>query len=384
MTTNINQIILVGAGDTNGTPSTTCLYSPAPCQNCTTTHKDMHSSSSSQNNINQRYQTSILLEFNNNKNILVDCGLTFRDSALKSAKLQSYQFPLICGFIATRNAPDSILGSDDIREVTQRGEKITFLAPANVTASMQRMFPYIMPSKTGKSENQKNLWTAGLTPMSRPLKQAEKFAVPVGDVAEIELVGVGKSEKASRDNCGFVISLEEDGKLVYPSSNLMTGQSDDHDDGTKNDDDDDAEDRNKNNTPKLSKVALYLPFDCLSDDEASCDNSSKNDDHYSTSTVDVLSHFDIEIAFIACPSIIPTTTSTLISDSEVSKGISDLIEKNWKGISIKKIVVCSIPHNVVVSSPKNDDGEKEKGKEEGSKNTISFGIDATCVWTRSS
>lgn len=366
-TTNLTQIILVGAGDTNCTPSTTCLLSSSPCKNCIDSQKDT-------DNINNRHQSSILLQFNNGKSILVDCGLTFRNSVLKSVKKQTFQFPLICGFIATRNCPDAILGADDIREVTQRGEKITFAAPSGVSATMTRMFPYIMPSKSGKSENQKNLWTAGLCPLEKALRQGEKLLIPVGSGGgEIEIVGVGRSEKDSRENCGFVISLEEDGKLIYPATLVPSRDEDENSENT--------------NQTKKSKVALYLPFDCLSPIAVSNrrgDDELRNQQHYSTSTVDVLRHFDIELAVIACPS--PSSqTAAIVSEVETRKRISDLISANWKELLvIKKIVVCSIPHNVVVhqdvTAKRNDD--HLEGDDTDNRSNISFGSDSEIIWQR--
>jgi hypothetical protein len=350
------------------------------CKNCLDAHHNI-------SGVNNRCQTSILLLFSNKKSILVDCGVTFRDSALKAFRSGAYEFPQICGYIATRNSPDSILGVDDIREVTTRGEKISLYAPSAVLDSLNRMFPYIMPSSKPLSANQLLLWVAGLTPVDGgSMKQGKKFtfqtaaatpaetaaskkankknekkqqqqqqeeelkeeaATPIIHQQEVEMISIGKSEKDCRENCGFVISLENDGKLIFP---------------------------NYNNSALLSKVALYLPIDVLSESkEQELDVDETATKHYSTPPQEILKHFEIEVAMIAFPNELTPSLRENKTEDELVETISEMILKNekWKEVKIKKIVVVCLPHNVVTSS-----------KENPERKFCSFGYDTETIWER--
>jgi hypothetical protein len=345
--TSLRRILLIGSGDTFCTPNTTCLLSTPPSNDrCATCRTALTNPDSPLN----RQQTSILLEFSNNKYTLVDCGLTFRDSSLKAIRQKTFEFPCINGFVATRNSPDSILGVDDIREVTQRGEKISLYAPPGVITSLNRMFPYIMPSTT-KSDNQKLLWTAGLIPLDKPMKQGERFQFISG--GNVDAVAVGRNDKECKNFCGFVVSIEDDGRLNYPFREAVESTDDD-------------------GASRKSKVALYLPFDCFST-TASSQKDDEAGDHYSTPCVEILKHFDIRLAILSCPSTISQSQKISVTEDEVLKLVSELVEKEWKGVSIEKIVVCCVPHNVVPSQ------QKKIAEQERS----SLGVDASIVWTSS-
>jgi len=129
----ISRIIFIGSGTSMGTPVLGCLMKfPMDCEGC----MDAIKSGSK----NRRRNPSILIQYKMKKNILIDCGKTFREAII--ACIIQYQVRHIDAVILTHDHADAILGLDDLREFTE-GRAIPVFIRDRDLPSVARMFPYL-------------------------------------------------------------------------------------------------------------------------------------------------------------------------------------------------------------------------------------------------
>lgn len=110
------EIVVLGCGPSTSVPSLRCLVSTELCRVCSEAQANPSSK-------NRRLNPSILVRnLATQKNILVDCGKTFREAALRV--FPAVGVHQVHGVILTHGHADACLGMDDLREVQALGEQI--------------------------------------------------------------------------------------------------------------------------------------------------------------------------------------------------------------------------------------------------------------------
>nr|CCA24935.1 conserved hypothetical protein [Albugo laibachii Nc14] len=104
------EVHVLGCGPSSSVPSMRCLLS-SECNVCKEAYENPTS-------MNHRLNPSILIRVksgNGTRNILIDCGKTFRQAALRL--FPKLQIDTIDAIILTHDHADAVLGLDDLREV---------------------------------------------------------------------------------------------------------------------------------------------------------------------------------------------------------------------------------------------------------------------------
>ncbi|KAJ2965106.1 hypothetical protein NQZ79_g193 [Umbelopsis isabellina] len=142
----IEQVIFVGTGCSSNTPALKCLLEKKPsCKVCL-------SALSEQGWRNRRKNPSVLIRVRDHKdpqgrlrNILVDCGKTFYQSALDI--FPRYDIQEIDALILSHGHADAILGLDDLRSWTSGGNlqtSVPIYLNDETFAVISRAFPYLV------------------------------------------------------------------------------------------------------------------------------------------------------------------------------------------------------------------------------------------------
>ncbi|CAK4922913.1 unnamed protein product [Aphanomyces euteiches] len=116
------DVHFLGTGGSAGIPSIRCLLSGELCAVCHDAHTNPHSK-------NRRNNPSLLIRYDS-KNVLVDCGKTFREAVL--SVFPSINVDHVDAVLLTHGHADATLGLDDLRELqvlqtsrsTETGETI--------------------------------------------------------------------------------------------------------------------------------------------------------------------------------------------------------------------------------------------------------------------
>nr|CCC92113.1 conserved hypothetical protein [Trypanosoma congolense IL3000] len=142
------RAVIVGAGSSSATPMLSCALSNQPCPSCL----DAMSNRSSRNH---RLNPSFLIQLYHPSdhtihNILIDCGKTFRESALKV--FPSFHVRDFSALLITHGHADASYGIDDMREFNRPGTSLEVFADAATLKCMRGVYPYLFPeSPSGES-----------------------------------------------------------------------------------------------------------------------------------------------------------------------------------------------------------------------------------------
>ena len=139
----IRRILFLGTGTSGALPNITCLSKGISqikrSQDCVCKNYFIH-----KNHPDVRKNTSLLIMINDNgveKNILVDCGKTFRQSALEYFPL--HNISRIDAVLLTHGHADAIMGLDDLREFTATNA-IPIYCSKGTLKVVQQVFPYLV------------------------------------------------------------------------------------------------------------------------------------------------------------------------------------------------------------------------------------------------
>lgn len=163
----VKRAIVVGAGSSSSTPKISCVVSGANCPSCL--------SAQLPNSKSHRLNPSFLIQLQPSRqecgedsdapctedeqliNILVDCGKTFRESALKvfaPLRVQS-----IHGLLLTHPHADAVLGLDDLREFSTPRCPMPVYVDAATEQYLRKTFNYLFPTPEAAA---KRLWVASI------------------------------------------------------------------------------------------------------------------------------------------------------------------------------------------------------------------------------
>jgi len=132
------RAVFMGTGVSTGLPGMNCIVGGGKgvCKVCEEGLRDVYSP-------NRRGNVSLLLQYGG-RNILVDCGKTFRETALRW--FRKHGVNAIDAVILTHGHADAVGGIDDLRDVQR-----TFSAPTPVYLNIetkrvcQSAYPYLFP-----------------------------------------------------------------------------------------------------------------------------------------------------------------------------------------------------------------------------------------------
>jgi len=128
-----DDIIFVGSGSSTGTPRISCLLRhPVVCPVC--------QDSLQLGSKNRRRNPSILIRYKS-KNILIDCGKTFRESMI--ACVTQYNITKLDAVIITHCHADAFLGLDDLREFTEGKTVLPIYIRESDVPVISNAFPYL-------------------------------------------------------------------------------------------------------------------------------------------------------------------------------------------------------------------------------------------------
>eukprot|EP00672_Neobodo_designis_P001319 CAMPEP_0174863740 /NCGR_PEP_ID=MMETSP1114-20130205/56856_1 /TAXON_ID=312471 /ORGANISM="Neobodo designis, Strain CCAP 1951/1" /LENGTH=270 /DNA_ID=CAMNT_0016098817 /DNA_START=26 /DNA_END=834 /DNA_ORIENTATION=+ len=142
------SLTIVGAGSSSSTPMLKCLLSKSPCAQCA------DASANGFESPNHRLNPSALLQVVDEssttlRNLYVDPGKTFRESAIKVLKPRGVRY--LDAVIITHDHADACWGIDDLREFTRDGEALDVYCDSRTLVSMRRVYPYLFDREGGGS-----------------------------------------------------------------------------------------------------------------------------------------------------------------------------------------------------------------------------------------
>ncbi|KAJ3417620.1 hypothetical protein HDV05_000077 [Chytridiales sp. JEL 0842] len=156
----LRDFTFLGTGTSGGVPNVSCLLEETiKCKVCLSASRSVPPTQEFDDNRailpiwnkNRRRNTSGLLRFDHSdgrvRNILIDCGKTFYDSALHF--LTPHKHRRIDAVILTHGHADAMLGLDDLRQWTLRGaiqDSISIYLSLETFDVVSRSFPYLVDS----------------------------------------------------------------------------------------------------------------------------------------------------------------------------------------------------------------------------------------------
>lgn len=133
------KIVLLGTGSSTSVPYLRCLLDhAATCTVCVEAAANAHSK-------NRRNNPCCLLQLETSeghRNVLLDCGKTFRDSAVRFFK--EHRVRCIDTIILTHEHADAILGLDDLRDVQHDETCTDVYCSAKSEKRLHNIFPYLL------------------------------------------------------------------------------------------------------------------------------------------------------------------------------------------------------------------------------------------------
>ncbi|CAJ0837365.1 8834_t:CDS:2 [Entrophospora sp. SA101] len=142
----VKEIIFLGTGSSSTAPDIVCLTEPEiKCTTCLSTLKP-------EGAINIRKNTCLLIRFHHGdggiRNIIIDCGKTFYESAIKFWPI--FKLRRIDAVVLTHPHADAINGLDDLRSWTLNKaiqEYIPIYLTENTLENIKSSFPYLVDKK---------------------------------------------------------------------------------------------------------------------------------------------------------------------------------------------------------------------------------------------
>lgn len=188
-----HRAVLLGSGSSASTPSLACLMSSTPCATCLDAVENP-------NGPNCRHNPSLLLQFSHRdqpgeiSSVVIDCGKTFRQSALRS--FRSFGVRYLKGVLLTHAHADAFLGLDDLREFNDPHAEngIGVYADERTMDCCRDTFGYLFPKPPVSGAVQR--WTASI----------QWHAIHAGQLQFVPIhpTKVGDASAASTSYFGFV------------------------------------------------------------------------------------------------------------------------------------------------------------------------------------
>jgi phosphoribosyl 1,2-cyclic phosphodiesterase len=142
------EIIVLGCGSSSAVPKISCRLSGAKCA-CNQTPQAPQNVRLNPSILIRKVFSSPTPSGRTDFNILVDCGKTFRESALKYFPMHGIRW--VDAVVLTHIHSDAIMGLDDLREVQSTTTPVTLYANANTLQRVRECFPYFF--------QESSLWT---------------------------------------------------------------------------------------------------------------------------------------------------------------------------------------------------------------------------------
>ncbi|KAJ1896431.1 hypothetical protein LPJ81_004746 [Coemansia sp. IMI 209127] len=140
----VREVIFLGTGTSETVPTITCLLEDSPkCKTCAL-------AMTVEGKKNLRRNTSMLVRIDHpdgrERNVVIDCGKTFYQSALDV--FVKHNVKTIDAVLITHGHADAILGLDDLRQWTMyQGVSIPIYADRQALDTISSMFPYLVNTK---------------------------------------------------------------------------------------------------------------------------------------------------------------------------------------------------------------------------------------------
>ena len=169
------RVVIVGSGSSSSTPKLDCVVQGLPCAACIDAVR--HGTASR----NHRLNPSLLIQINIDgelsetkptdaaltspsrsrcHNVLIDCGKTFREAALKV--LWPNHVQKLAAVLLTHHHCDAVMGLDDLREFSSPHAPVTVYGDATTLASVGGAFPYLMPPRNEETAAGPKRWVASI------------------------------------------------------------------------------------------------------------------------------------------------------------------------------------------------------------------------------
>ncbi|KAJ2636303.1 hypothetical protein GGF40_003084 [Coemansia sp. RSA 1286] len=146
----VRELIFLGSGTSGCIPNIPCITDNNPqCRVCKL-------SMTAAGRKNRRRNTSLLVRVDHPdgriRNILIDCGKTFYESARDL--FIKHNIRTIDAVLLTHGHADAMFGLDDLRSWTSRGTRIPIYCDSDTLATVSKAFPYLVDTRkaTGSGE----------------------------------------------------------------------------------------------------------------------------------------------------------------------------------------------------------------------------------------
>lgn len=220
------EFIIIGSGVSTAIPRISCIIrpndDPVPCPTC---HDAVHNPSGP----NRRSNVSALVR-HSGKTVLIDCGKTIREAAVRY--FPTFGVQNIDAIVLTHGHADAMLGLDDSRDFQGKG-KLTEVdgqpvyEPASPTpvflneetlAVCKNAFPYLMPKEEKKTNEKKDISRRVAALQWNPYPE-EQYFVPFQPLkgVPIEFTPFPMYHGGTYICMGFLIKLRDvtsDGEIV--------------------------------------------------------------------------------------------------------------------------------------------------------------------------
>ncbi|KAH8924898.1 hypothetical protein BT69DRAFT_1260899 [Atractiella rhizophila] len=144
LTRHSHNLLFLGTATSGCIPTISCVTSSDPCRCCSLAHSPAKSKSKNPlPNPNKRLNTAALITLPSGKTILIDCGKSFRESALEFFPRNGKS--VIDALLLTHEHADAAYGLDDLRAWTLGGAiqpSLDVYCDRKTYDALSRVFPY--------------------------------------------------------------------------------------------------------------------------------------------------------------------------------------------------------------------------------------------------